>query len=253
MIVVVIANQKGGVAKTTTAVNLGEALAERKKNVLLVDLDPQANATLALGLILPDGEPGVYSFLMGHSPLREVVRQSPVSGLDFLPSAIDLAGADLDLMSVLARERKLDRALDQHASDYDFVLIDTPPSFGILLHNAMVAARYAIIPVQPHPFGMAGLSRLIDLIAAVRDAYPDRLREWYILPTIVAGRESVVAQALADLRAAFGQRVLRTEIRKNVRVTESSGEGKPIRLYAKSSPGAADYSALADELLSLVE
>ena len=250
--VITIANQKGGVGKTTTAVNLGEALANRGYRVLLIDLDPQANATYGLGVILDDGEPGAYSFLMGSAALvlEQVVRATPVPGLSLVPSGIDLAAAELELVNTLAREKKLDRAITLHAGNYDYVLVDTPPSLGQLLFNALVASRYVIIPVQPHPYGMTGLNRLLDLIDNVKEAYPDRIEAWYVLPCIVSVRETVVASSLARLHDALEDRVL-TTIRKNVKIAEAQGEGKPIYLYSRTSPGADDYERLAEEILRL--
>lgn len=246
-----IANQKGGVGKTTTTANLGAALARAGHKVLVIDLDPQANLTTHLGVQLDPGQPSIYQALMGQSPLADIVRPTSQKDLSLVPASIDLAGAEIELVSVVGRETVLRDGLKTSKSPrWDFILIDCPPSLGLLTINALTAANGLLIPVQAEFFALQGLSQLLATVDLVRKRLNPKLQLRGILPCLVDGRRNLSREVLARLSESFSGRVFRTSIRSTVVLAEASGHGQTVFTYAPRSHGAADYAAFAEEVIA---
>ncbi len=248
-----VANQKGGVGKTTSTVNLAAALAFHGLRVLVVDLDPQGNASTALGVPHQAGTPSVYEVLVDGVPLGTVVHEvAEVPGLLAVPATIDLAGAEIELVSLVARESRLRRALDAYLADrpepLDYVLIDCPPSLGLLTVNAMVAAEEVLIPIQCEYYALEGLGQLIRNVDLVRAHLNPRLHVSTILLTMFDGRTRLAAQVAEEVRTHFGDRVLRTAIPRSVRVSEAPGYAQTVMTYDPGSSGALSYLEAAREL-----
>jgi len=245
-----LVNQKGGVGKTTTSINLSAYLAQMGQRVLLVDLDPQANATSCLGIDKNKVVGGVYESLIGEVPPGENVLHSPQLKLALLPSSPALAGAEVELVSVLAREGKLRQALAQTESLYDYILIDCPPSLGLLTVNGLVAARSGvIIPVQCEYLALEGLGQLTDTIARVRSILNPNLTIRGLVMTMYDARASLSQQVVDEVQKHFPGKVFKAIIPRSVRLAEAPSHGVPISLYAPSSPGGLAYHALAEELV----
>jgi chromosome partitioning protein len=247
--IVAIANQKGGVAKTTTAINLGAALAMAEIPVLLVDMDPQGNSTSGLGLEKNALNSGVYDSLLGFVPLSEVIRPTSLEWLKIAPSNRDLVGAELEMVEIERREFRLADALAPAASGYEYVLIDCPPSLGLLTINAMVAADELLIPIQAEYFALEGVSELIDTINRVRSSLKPSLQIRGVLLTMADDRMNLSQQVSEEVNSFFGNLVFRTVIPRNVRVAEAPSFGLPVMLYDVSSKGAKAYMQLAREFL----
>jgi chromosome partitioning protein len=248
--VVAIVNQKGGVGKSTTAINLAAYLAATGERLLVVDMDPQGNATSGLG-VSPDSNGCMYDVLLEGKPLQEVALKTNVEGMDVAPATINLVGAEVELVSTLAREFKLRRAIEKlPPKAYHRVLLDCPPSLDLLTLNALTAADEVLIPVQCEYYALEGLTQLMQSIRMVREELNPRLRVGGVLLTMFDPRTNLAHQVADEVRSFFGERVFRTIIPRNVRLSEAPSFGMPIALYAPRSSGAAAYASVADEVLS---
>jgi chromosome partitioning protein len=245
-----LVNQKGGVGKTTTAVNLGAYLAAKARRVLLIDLDPQANATSSLGFDKRALSVSSYDLLINGTPLPDVVQLTRRVRLDLAPSSPALAGAEVELVELADRERRLKNALAAVQANYDYVLIDCPPSLGLLTVNALAAAHGVLVPVQCEYLALEGLSQLMNTIQLVRRALNPGLVVRGLIMTMYDSRMKLAQQVVSEARAHFGQRVFGTLIPRSVRLSEAPSFGEPILSYAPMSSGGAAYEQLADELLA---
>lgn len=247
-----IANQKGGVGKTTTAVNLASALAVQGLNVLVVDLDPQGNASTALGVPHHSGIPSTYEILLGEISAADAVQQSPHSERLFcIPATIDLAGAEIELVSMVARENRLRNALTREAlgnRDFDYVIIDCPPSLGLLTVNALVAAKEVLIPIQCEYYALEGVGQLLRNIELVQSHLNPELHVSTVLLTMYDGRTKLADQVAAEVRNHFGSAVLRSVIPRSVKVSEAPGYGMTVLDYDPGSRGAMSYLDAGREL-----
>jgi chromosome partitioning protein len=246
--VVAIANQKGGVGKTTTAINLGAALAAFDRKIVIVDFDPQANATSGLGLPRQKNGANAYNVLLGSDP-REALRPTEFPNLSIIPSGRDLVGAEIELVGEEGRESRLGKATEVLRPDFDFVLIDCPPSLSLLTVNGLTAADSVLIPLQTEYFALEGVSELLETVDRVRNAFNPRLDIEGILLTMYDERTNLGRQVVEDIRRHFGALVYDTVIPRNVRLGEAPSFGKPVLAYDVKSKGAEAYLALGKEVL----
>lgn len=251
--VIAIANQKGGVGKTTTTVNLGACLAVQGRRVLVIDIDPQANTTSGFGLDKSRVGRSIYDVLIEERGLRDVIRSTAIQGLWLVPANIELAGAELELVGMMGRESRLRRALEGVRDGYDFILIDCPPSLGLLTLNAMTAADGLIVPIQCEYYALEGLSQLLNTVRAVQAHLNPGLELDGVVLTMFDGRTNLSIQVVEEVKRFFRDKVFRTIIPRNVRLSEAPSHGQPVILYDARSRGAEVYTELAKEVMAYAE
>ncbi|MCP4078126.1 MAG: ParA family protein [Gammaproteobacteria bacterium] len=247
--IITIANQKGGVGKTTTCVNLAASLAATKRRVLLVDMDPQGNATMGSGIDKNELEFSVCEVLLGEKTVQQVTLKSPEAGFDLLPSNGDLTAAEVQLMNKIGRERQLTLALATIMDKYDYILIDCPPSLNMLTVNALVASNGVVIPMQCEYYALEGLTALLDTIEQIRISVNPEIKVEGLLRTMYDPRNNLSNDVSSELVEHFGDTVYRTVIPRNIRLAEAPSFGQPILQYDKNSRGSMAYLALAGEVL----
>ncbi|HTA42703.1 MAG TPA: ParA family protein [Bryobacteraceae bacterium] len=247
--IIAITNQKGGVGKTTTAVNLAAALAASEMRVLVIDADPQGNTTSGLGIQKTEGIPTIYDVLVNGRDLREAVRKTEMEGLEMVPADKNLIGVNVELVSAGDRESLLRHKLAAIAGDYQYILIDCPPALDLLTLNALIAADSVLIPIQCEFFALEGVSGLMDTVDRVRESFAHPLQIEGILLTMYDDRTNLTRQVAADLRQFFKDEVFRTVVPRSIRLAEAPSHGKPILLYDPASKGSEAYIQLAKEIL----
>ncbi len=247
--VICVANQKGGVGKTTTAINLGTSLALQGKNILLIDIDPQGNAGSGIGFGRGQVEDNIYHVLVLEKDIKSIIQKTTIEKLDFIGATIDLIGAEIELVNLPAREKRLRKSLETVKDQYDFIIIDCPPSLGLLTVNSLTAADSVLIPLQCEYYALEGLSQLLTTVKLVRGNLNPQLAIEGIVLTMFDKRNSLSHQVAKEINEHFFSKVFKVIIPRNVRLAEAPSHGKPVFFYDKSSPGAQSYLDLAQAIL----
>lgn len=247
--IIAVANQKGGVGKTTTSVNLSAAFAEMGKKVLLIDCDPQGNATSGLGIEKDGLELSIYDALINDTPMEEIIIQTQF-GLDVVPSVMDLAGAEVELVNLEDKQYRLKKTVELVKEKYDYILIDCPPSLGHVTLNALTAADSVLLPLQCEFYALEGLSQLLSTVQLVQEQLNEKLRIEGLVLTMYDSRTNLAEQVVEEVKTHFSDMVYATKIPRNVRLSEAPSFGKPIFAYASSSKGAQAYMSLAEEVVA---
>ena len=251
--IIAVANQKGGVGKTTTAVNLSSCVAQLDKKVLLIDLDPQGNATTGLGINKNETEISSYEVLINETPMAEAVVATQQETLFLCPSSIKLAGAEVELVSAISRENKLKDALEAVKDDYDFIFIDCPPSLGLITLNALTAANTVLVPIQCEFYALEGLSQLMNTVELVKKHLNKTLDVEGVVMTMFDARTNLSIEVVEEVRRHFGNKVYNTIIPRNIKLSEAPSYGLPIILYDERCKGAEAYMQLAEEFVEVSE
>lgn len=246
--IIAIINQKGGSGKTTTTVNLGGYLASFNKKVLVLDLDPQANTTIHLGLKPHEIEKSIYDVMTEGEKIGDIIQKTEIENLEICPANINLSGVEIELAGIVGREMVLKDAIENIKNNYDYIIMDCPPSLSLLTINALTVAKEIIIPVQTEFFALEGMGKLINTVEIVKQRLNRELKVTGILPTMFDVRTNLSKEVIEKIKEYFGDKVYKTEIRKNVKLAEASSHGKPILLYDPKSSGAEDYEAFSKEV-----
>lgn len=249
--VIVICNQKGGVAKTTTAINISSYLAIEHKKTLLIDIDPQGNSTSGLGIDKHGIEHNIYHSLLNHMPIEDIILPTKIENLFLAPANINLTGAEIELTSVIGREHKLRNTLQVVKNNYDFIIVDCPPSLGLLTINGLCAADSIIVPIQCEYYALEGLGQLMNTVNLVKDNLNPKLEVEGVLLTMADLRTKLAKEVISEVKKHFKDKVYKTIIPRSIRLSEAPGFGKPIVLYDKESVGAIKYHELVREILGL--
>lgn len=247
--IIVICNQKGGTGKTTTAVNLSAALADLGKKIVLVDMDPQGNSTSGVGVNKNEIKNSAYEVLLNKVQASNAILKTSITNLELIPCNIHLTGAEIELVGVLSRETRLKKALSDIKDSYDYIIIDSPPSLGLLTLNALVAADSILIPIQCEFYALEGVSQLLNTISLVRDGLNPSLQVEGVLLTMADFRTNLTVEVINEIRNYFKEKVYQTIIPRNIRLSEAPSYGKPINLYDNGSIGAKKYAELAQEVI----
>jgi len=248
--IIAICNQKGGVAKTTTSINLSSYLAAENRKTLLIDLDPQSNATSGIGIDKQSVTYSIYNVLHEHTAIESIIKTTQVDNLSIAPSSLDLTGAEVELVNALSREYRLKKSLDTISQKYDYIIIDCPPSLGLLTINALTAAGSVLIPIQCEYYALEGLSQLTRTVSLIKANLNSNLQIEGVLLTMADYRTNLTKEVIDEVKKFFGAKVYKTVIPRSIKLTEAPGFGKPILMYDKSSIGAKAYQALAKEVLN---